>query len=243
MKQIKIFLFLILIIFSGCSLTSTKENKPYICITFDDQHGSIFSEAFPLMQQYGFKGTLFTNTTAINTGNLLTWEQIETMVFDEDWEIGGHCLHHVNLPELNYEEAYDEIYLDWLNLVERGLPHNSFALPSGHATEEQFGIIMEFYDNIRTSMNIRHYAPLNREYLGYLPQQTQYDSSVLIGRIIEAYENKEDLVVLGFHSFDLADGDLISYCEPEVFEEILQFISENNFEVLTLQLACDLLSK
>jgi len=195
------------------------------------------------MQQYGFEGTIFINTPLIGIQNCLTWDQVETMVFNFGWETGGHTLHHVNLPELSYEEAYDEIYLDYLNLVERDLPHVSFALPSGHATEEQFGIISEFYSNIRTSLNERHYAPINRKYLGYLPHQTGYDSSVLIGRIIEAVENKEDLVILGFHSFDLAEDDDISFCEPELFEEILQFIHENNFEVLTLQQACDLLSE
>ena len=140
-----------------------------------------------------------------------------------------------------YQEAYDEIYLDYLNLVERGLPHYSFALPSGHASEENFQIIAEFYSNIRTSMNLRHFAPLNRLYLGYLPFQTGDDADVMTGRIIEAMEYNEDLVILGFHSFDPAAGDDITYCDPQIFREILEFISENDLQVLTINEACELL--
>ncbi|MFC1887249.1 polysaccharide deacetylase family protein [Candidatus Cloacimonadota bacterium] len=243
MRSINLWLLALAFLLSGCDVVSQSEKQTYVCITFDDQHQSIFTVAYPLMEQYGFSGTLFINTSAVGSQLRLNWAQIDTMVNSSGWETGGHTLHHVELPELTYEDAYDEIYLDYLNLVEQGLPHHSFALPSGHATEAQFGIISEFYDNIRTSMNVRHYAPLDRLYLGYLPFQVGNDPDVLIGRIIEARENNEDLVILGFHSFEPAEDDDISFCEPAHFQEILEFISANNMTVLNIHEACELLGE
>jgi peptidoglycan/xylan/chitin deacetylase (PgdA/CDA1 family) len=243
MRLIDLILFFFLIILSGCEITTNVGKQTYVCLTFDDQHHSIFTEAYPILEQHDLQGTLFINSARVGIGNRLSWDQIDVMVNGSGWETGGHTLNHVNLPDLTYEESYEEIYQDYINFVNRGLPHNSFALPSGHATEEQFDIISEFYENIRTSMNLRHYAPINRRYLGYLPFQTGNDSSVIIGRIIEAVENKEDLVILGFHSFDPSEDDEVTYCNPEIFQEIVDFIVANEFEVLTLNQACELLSR
>jgi len=241
MKLIKLSIIATLLLMLGCDSTDTFTSRPYICLTFDDQHQSIYTEAYPLMEQFGFTGTAFINTAFIGANNKLTWDQIDILVNNSNWEIGGHTLHHVNLPELTYEEAYEEIYLDWLALVERDLPHNSFALPSGHANLEQFGIIAQYYDNIRTSLNLRHYAPINRQYLGYAPFQTGYNAEIIISRIIEAIENHEALVVIGFHSFDAAENNQITFCEPVYFQEILEFIAEIDLEVITLHQVCELL--
>ena len=241
MKFIKLVILLLIILLTSCDSVSVRKQETYVCLTFDDQHSSVYDIAYPLLEEHDLKGTLFVNTELLGREHTLSWEQIETMVFTSDWEVGGHTLHHVNLPDLSYEEAYDEIYLDYLNLVEQGFTPYSFALPSGHATEENLQIIAEFYANIRTSMNLSHHIPINRRYLGYLPFQTGDGPDVLIGRIIEAIQNEENLVILGFHSFNTAGGDEISYCDPLIFQEIIEFISDNDLQVLTINEACELL--
>jgi peptidoglycan/xylan/chitin deacetylase (PgdA/CDA1 family) len=241
MRSIKILILLLLIILTACDTVSYRQRETYVCLTFDDQHSSVYHTAYPLLEEHDLKGTLFVNTERLGREHTLSWAQIETMVTASAWEVGGHTLHHVNLPDLSYEEAYEEIYLDYLNLVEQGFTPRSFALPSGHATEENLQIIAEFYANIRTSMNLSHYIPVNRRYLGYLPFQTGDGPDVLIGRIIAAIQNEEDLVILGFHSFNTAEGDEISYCDPLIFQEIIEFISDNDLTVLTINEACELL--
>jgi len=243
MKLIKFSCLIIIMLLFGCDVTKPSVSGPIICLSFDDQFGSVYTEALPLMMDYNFRGTLFVNTGRLGSSGLLSWDQVEELVYVHGWETGGHTLNHANLPELSYEEAYEEIQQDWLNLVNRGLPHNSFALPSGHASEEQYSIIFEFYDNLRTSLNLQHYEPVNRQYLGYFPYQIDYDPELFKGRIIEGIERREDLIILGFHSFSTAESDEYSYCEIEVFQEILQFIYDNDLEVFTIQEACELLSE
>lgn len=85
--------------------------KP-IVITFDDSYESVFTHAFPLMQKYGFTGTVFViagyvgewNTWDVNLGWLkfkhLSWSQIAELL-KYGFEIGSHAVHHMDLTRID----------------------------------------------------------------------------------------------------------------------------------------------
>ena len=232
----------LLTLFSCDVLIDSGVNKTCICITFDDQDLSIYDNALPLMQEFGFTATNVINTAQIGNEGHLNWQQVEELEFVYGWETAGHTLHHVVLPEINNEEAEYEIYQDWLNLQDHGLSHDTFALPSGHATEEQFEIILNYYKNIRTSRDLKHFYPINRTYLGYFFYDSEYNAQDAISRIIRGVENKEALIILGFHQFQEENTGYPANCTPVDFRQILEFIHYNELEVLTIKEAVDKLS-
>ncbi|HEY8171954.1 MAG TPA: polysaccharide deacetylase family protein [Dehalococcoidia bacterium] len=73
-----------------------------ILFDFDHPNKSIRHEVFPLMQEYGFKGTLFVNTAATEKQGdrrYMTWDEIGDLVAG-GWGIGAHMHHHVGLAYL-----------------------------------------------------------------------------------------------------------------------------------------------
>lgn len=226
---------------STCSFWEDKfPEKTYVVITFDDQHSTIYETAYPLMEAYGFSGVNVINTGEIGKTDKLTWQQVEELEFMRGWETAGHTLNHANLPECTFEEAFYQIEQDWLNLKQRGLSHETFVLPRGHATYRDYEIIIQFYDNIRNSQDLRMYYPIDRRNIGYFAYLTSYTAEDVFLRITEGILNKEALIVIGFHRFD--DENHTHSCSREDFEKILKFIKEQGLEVITIKEAARMLS-
>ena len=88
--------------------------------TFDDAYRSVGEIAAPIMQQYGFPGTLFVvsawasspETATLATGRinapLLKWEALKDLI-SAGWEVGGHTVTHPHLDALDDASAYEEI--------------------------------------------------------------------------------------------------------------------------------------
>ena len=71
-----------------------------VVITFDDGYSSIYSEAFPLLQSYGYPFTLFLSTGPIDSGlrNYMNWDQIREMS-DAGVIIANHMVDHPYMLE------------------------------------------------------------------------------------------------------------------------------------------------
>lgn len=234
---------LILIFFSSCQFNpAIREDKTYIAITFDDGFEDIYNNALPIMSQYGIRGTNFINTEIIGHTNHLTWDQVEELEFEYDWETGGHTLHHVNLPDCTLEEAEFEIGEDWTNLKSRGLSHKTFAIPNGAATPEDYEIILNYYENIRNSHEPKLFYPINRTNIGYFAYITSFTAEDVIARILNGISNKESLVVIGFHRVMEEDGNNPYNCKPIELSGIMEFIDSENLEVITIKEAAQKLS-
>ena len=239
-KLILVCLALILLTISCSWEDSEWVEKTFIAITFDDQHISIYETALPLLNKFGMPGINVINTGRIGRPELLNWEQVEELEFQHGWETAGHSLTHPNLPDLTYDEVFYQIEQDWLNLKERGLSHETFVLPRGHATERDYEIISQFYRNIRNSRDLHMYYPIDRLNIGYFAYLTSYSADDAIRRITEGVINKEALVVIGFHRF--GDPYHTHSCSAEDLFKILQFIADQRLEVITLKEAAQLLN-
>ncbi len=110
-----------------------------ILITFDDSWGSQYTNAFPIMQKYGFTGVLYTVVSYINKPSgldtdpdYLTTDQLKEMAA-AGWEIGSHTETHpdliTDLPTLRYEIVQSRKDLQTM----LGIPILTFAYPFGDA--------------------------------------------------------------------------------------------------------------
>ena len=150
------------------------ENIPEksVVLTFDDGYEDNFTNAFPLLQKYDFKATIyivlnrFENNWAtdkdldkasseLNSEKMLSDEQIKIMIESGLIEIGSHTLDHVNLPKLNKEEKEKQL-LESKKQIENifGIKCDSFAYPFGFYDEDSVKIVENIgYTNATTTVN------------------------------------------------------------------------------------------
>ena len=112
---------------TGASLPS----RPII-ISFDDANVDNYTNAFPIMQKYGFTGVLYVPAAYVGDPNYLSVEQIREMAA-AGWEVGSHSYNHLtNFLSLQPAAMRREIVGSRQTLEELlQLPILTFAYPFG----------------------------------------------------------------------------------------------------------------
>jgi peptidoglycan/xylan/chitin deacetylase (PgdA/CDA1 family) len=140
---------------------STGQGLPErsVVLTFDDGYQSLYTEVFPVLQQYGFSATVFLIAGFCGKDNqwhgqpsfipnlkLLTWEQVDEMA-RFGIEFGSHTFNHPRLDQLPDSALYDEIVLPKLVLENRlSRPVTVFAYPYGRYTDPVKDMVCSNYE-------------------------------------------------------------------------------------------------
>lgn len=107
-----------------------------VVISFDDGDESVYANAYPIMQAYGFTGVLYLVMAYMESGSqgYMDAGQIQTMIAS-GWEIGSHSMTHPHLDEVHdqvyFEEAQSKTQLE----STFGVRVNTFAYPYGAIDE------------------------------------------------------------------------------------------------------------
>lgn len=116
-----------------------------VVITFDDGYLNVFSEAYPVLQEYSFHATIFLITGYCGAYNdwpghqspvgrlpLMDWSQVKEMSAD-GFEFGAHTRSHPDLSGIPLERAEEEILTSQKQIEDKlGCEVNSFAYPYGY---------------------------------------------------------------------------------------------------------------
>lgn len=129
-------------------------SRPVI-ITFDDGYADYAVNVLPVMQQYGFKATVFivsgciggTNTWDAAVGmperRLLSWDEIR-QINSNGITIGSHTLTHRRLLKLTRVEALAEIQESKKSIEKQlGVPVRHFSYPYGETSESVASMVRQ----------------------------------------------------------------------------------------------------
>jgi peptidoglycan/xylan/chitin deacetylase (PgdA/CDA1 family)/methionine-rich copper-binding protein CopC len=145
-------------------MKNNLKGTPRMVLTFDDGYTSVYTNAFPIMQQYGIKGTVYVNTALVGTAGRLTLQQLHDL-YDAGWTIANHTPNHTNLITGSLTNApgttvltVDQVKaivkpgIDWLltNGFTRGA--YDFALPFGLYNDNVLEALKEL--GIRTDRTV-----------------------------------------------------------------------------------------
>ncbi|MCZ7567659.1 MAG: polysaccharide deacetylase family protein [Ardenticatenaceae bacterium] len=106
--------------------------KPVV-LTFDDGYADSDTNAFPLLVEFGMRGTFFVLTDLVEERNhdYMTWEQLMAMQ-QAGMEIGSHTRDHPSLPGKPAAFIVSEVQGSADKIAERlGRPPVAFSYPSG----------------------------------------------------------------------------------------------------------------
>ena len=111
---------------------AVTQAKTVVTLTFDDGYENMISHALPVLQQDQLHGTFYIisgslNNAANNFPAYMTWSQLETL-YQNGNEIGSHTVLHEALPQVDNDEAIQEICQDRYALMNPpGLPAGSLG--------------------------------------------------------------------------------------------------------------------
>lgn len=76
-----------------------------VLITFDDGYEDFYTDAFPILQQMGYKATMFLPTGLMGVSDYLTWEQIASM--NGPVLFANHTWSHANIGVSTQKMQYE----------------------------------------------------------------------------------------------------------------------------------------
>lgn len=76
-----------------------------VILTFDDGYSGVLTYALPVMERYGFKGTIFVITEFVDNGRpgYLTWDELRRL-HALGWRIEAHTKTHIQLEDAGYDQ-------------------------------------------------------------------------------------------------------------------------------------------
>ena len=87
----------------------TRARKP-VAITFDDGFQDFYTEAFPVLAQYGFSATMYLPTAFVGNPRrsfkshpCMTWSEVRE-AYRAGIEFGSHTVSHPKLVELDWPQ-------------------------------------------------------------------------------------------------------------------------------------------
>ncbi len=143
------------------AITNKKDlpEKPVI-ITLDDGYRDNYTNAFPILQEYGLKATFFIVTEFIdkNLGNYMTWDMVKEMSAS-GMQIESHSKTH---PDLSVNEKEHVIYevLGSMETIEAhtGKRSRFFCYPGGRYNETTIEVVneLDFWGAVTTASGKWH---------------------------------------------------------------------------------------
>ena len=101
-----------------------------VVISFDDGYLDVYENAFPIMERYGFTGTVYIVANRLESDGFLQVEQLKELI-DQGWDVGSHGMTHTELTQ-NHALVRKEILQSRLDLENAlGIKVFSFAYPFG----------------------------------------------------------------------------------------------------------------
>ncbi len=99
-----------------------------VVITFDDGDLDVYQNAFPIMRDYGYPGTFFILSSALQADGFVHTEQLQELI-TAGWEIGSHSMSHADLAAEG-ADIHREMYQSRIDLeAALHVTVNSFAYP------------------------------------------------------------------------------------------------------------------
>ncbi len=146
--------------FYGALARGDKLPAKPVVITFDDGYGDLHEFAFPLMEKYGFTGTIFmiTDFTDAQKSEYITWAKALEMA-RAGWRLESHTKNHPSLEGQSVEFQRDQLRGSMDSLKKNlGYTPRFLAYPYGKFDQNSIKVLQEvgYWGAVTTNIGSKH---------------------------------------------------------------------------------------
>jgi len=123
-----------------------QEQAKNVMITFDDGYEDNYTNAFPILEKYGAKATIFLITDDIGTSGMLSADEIKQMSDSGLVEFGSHTKTHSDLTKLSESDIQNEFAISKQAIQDiTGKTVTAVSYPQGYANNKVFDIAENYF--------------------------------------------------------------------------------------------------
>jgi len=226
--------------FSLTEYSPTGFTRGLVSLTFDDGWRSHYTNARPLLNQYGMQGTFYALTSTTDYPDYLTVAQVQALAQDGN-EIGSHTVDHAHLPTLTVQ-AVDRELADSQTAI-RGwvgaAAAKNFASPYGEYDPSIVTEIGKYYRSHRTVDE--GYNSRDNFDIWHIKVQNILNTTTpeQVGAWVDQALRDRTWLVLVYHEVDTGLADPTYSVTPADLSAELNLIKTKSATVLTLDRALD----
>jgi peptidoglycan/xylan/chitin deacetylase (PgdA/CDA1 family) len=214
-------------------MQSTAAAEPVVTFTFDDVRRTVFTIGKPVLDKYGYRGTLYVTTLNTNNPGYMNWDDIAAAT-RAGWEIGAHTHTHANLTKITDAEIEQEFDQSMSEFLAHGYTPRNFATPFGAYDERVLSHIKERYDSHRTAwpdgVNDEHFDPYELKSV-ILKKTTTLEE---VNSILEETWYSGGWLVFQIHDVSLKGNDVNGEYGTNLLEDVVEMVHKKGFAVRTV---------
>lgn len=213
----------------------TAATQPAVCINFDDGYESIFTKAFPIMQERKIRATSYIVTSWVGQEGMVTWDECR-MLNSAGWDLGSHSHTHPDLTTLSGAQIDKELTTCRDLLIAHDLPRAAgfVAYPYG-TNNELVQARMEANNMILGRAVISHYltSPPNFKYTIEARNIARTTTLADAKRYIDNAIAGGQIISLLFHNLAENPVEDIDWSVDD-FKELMDYIVLKQIQPLTI---------
>jgi len=209
-----------------------QEDQRTICIVFDDGWLTQYTEALPILDEYGFKASFAIITDNPNKRpTYMNWNQIITL-YNQGHDIGSHTVNHLNLTQLDPTDIKYQLSQSKQDLLNHGINAHLFVYPFGEGAENpDIKTLVQQHYNIACSTNPGNFD-MNQPFNQYaIPRYTAGNSLEQFKSYVDQANNSTIVII---YYPQIGNDSIPTSVTSENFAAQMQYLYDNNFTVQPL---------
>jgi peptidoglycan/xylan/chitin deacetylase (PgdA/CDA1 family) len=207
--------------------------QPIITITFDDGWETVYTQALPVLQKYGFHSTQYVITGTLDDHGYMSEAQLKSMKASGH-EIAAHTVTHPDLTTLT-DSQLDKELKDSKDIIGKDFgTTQDFTSPYGAYNAHTLQEIGKFYRSQKNaegdpsaneleSINVKSsFSALNIKSYSVRDSTTIYD----LQKLVEDAQKHNGWLVLTYHQIDYSKENYS--VNPQEFEKQIKYLSSLN---------------
>ena len=118
---------------------------PVVTIKFDDGFSSVYNEAFPILESFGYPANVAVNGSTIDKSGFLTKQQLKELL-NKRWALSDHTYSHVNCKVVDATKVESEIIANQKAVYDLFCyKFRDFVFPQSRVSDWSLNVILSHY--------------------------------------------------------------------------------------------------